>query len=145
MAEHPNAKAVHDGLEAFRARGDAQTGIQMFTDDAVIVAGGNNLLTGEYRGQDGILTSLRAQRSGTGYVSGFGLQDARPPRRGNARRVLRRGRGRSLLVLRTKGDTLRTDRPRGVNPGEAARPNTVPSDSRRLPPYRLSFPAHVLP
>ena len=45
------AALVRKGFEAF-AQGDLDTLQQLFTDDIVWHSGGDNILTGEYKGQD---------------------------------------------------------------------------------------------
>jgi len=55
LTEHPNAALVRRGFEAFNS-GDVETLSGMFADDAVQVMGGNNLLTGEHKGREAILS-----------------------------------------------------------------------------------------
>ena len=48
---HPNEDLIRRGYDAF-ARGDLDTLRGLFADDIVWHAGGNNPLSGDYRGQD---------------------------------------------------------------------------------------------
>lgn len=54
MAGHPNAELVRRGIEAF-TKGDLATVDQLLADDIVWHVGGNNPLTGDYRGKEAVM------------------------------------------------------------------------------------------
>ena len=54
---HPNAEVLRAHLEAL-ARGDVAEAMTWYTDDVVFHYPGRNLLSGEYRGKDQVLTLL---------------------------------------------------------------------------------------
>lgn len=49
MAEHPNAAIARKAYEAF-GKGDIESVFSVIADDAVFHAGGDNALTGDYKG-----------------------------------------------------------------------------------------------
>lgn len=51
MADHPNVALVRKGYDAFKS-GDMDTLRELFADDIVWHSGGDNPLSGEYKGQD---------------------------------------------------------------------------------------------
>jgi len=53
MAEHPNAELARKGYKAF-AEGDMATLTELMAEGAVWHVGGNNQLTGDYKGRDAI-------------------------------------------------------------------------------------------
>lgn len=54
MADHPNAELARRGLEAF-IKGDLATVGELLADDIVWHVGGNNPLTGDYRGKEAVM------------------------------------------------------------------------------------------
>jgi ketosteroid isomerase-like protein len=54
MAEHPHITLVRRGYEAF-SKGDMQTLSQVIAHDAVHHVGGDNMMTGDYKGLEAIL------------------------------------------------------------------------------------------
>jgi len=52
---HPNEELLRRGFEAF-GRGDMATIAELFADDVVWHAPGNNPLAGDYKGRDSVLT-----------------------------------------------------------------------------------------
>jgi ketosteroid isomerase-like protein len=57
MAEHPNVERARQGYEAF-AKGDMDTVGELFADDIVWHAGGNNILSGDYKGKEAVFGLL---------------------------------------------------------------------------------------
>jgi uncharacterized protein len=57
MAEHPNVERARQGYEAF-AKGDMDTVSELFADDIVWHAGGNNILSGDYKGKEAVFGLL---------------------------------------------------------------------------------------
>jgi len=55
MAEQPNQLLVRRGFEAFTT-GDIDTLVEIIADDAVQIMPGNNVIAGEHKGRDAILT-----------------------------------------------------------------------------------------
>ncbi|HYN36008.1 MAG TPA: nuclear transport factor 2 family protein [Actinomycetota bacterium] len=53
MAEHQNVERARKGYEAFKT-GDLDTMKELFSDDIVWHVGGNNSLTGDYKGQEDV-------------------------------------------------------------------------------------------
>ncbi|MEX0801324.1 MAG: nuclear transport factor 2 family protein [Dehalococcoidia bacterium] len=53
MADHPNAKLLKDGYAAF-AKGDMATLTNLFAEDVVWHASGNNQLAGTHKGRDAV-------------------------------------------------------------------------------------------
>lgn len=53
MAEHQNVERARKGYEAFKT-GDLETMKDLFSDDIVWHVGGNNSLTGDYKGQEDV-------------------------------------------------------------------------------------------
>lgn len=51
MAEHPNVQRLREGYDAF-SRGDLDALRELLAPDVVWHAGGNNSLTGDYKGLD---------------------------------------------------------------------------------------------
>ncbi|MGH2786549.1 MAG: nuclear transport factor 2 family protein [Actinomycetota bacterium] len=67
MAEHPNAERVRRGYEAF-ASGDMDTVSELMADDIVWHVGGNNSISGDYKGKKavfGFLGRLVQETGGT--------------------------------------------------------------------------------
>jgi uncharacterized protein len=60
MAEHPNVTLLRRGYDAF-AKSDLETVTTLIAEDAVWHVGGNNQLTGEYKGRDSILGDFFAK------------------------------------------------------------------------------------
>jgi uncharacterized protein len=53
MAEHPNVERARRGYAAF-ATGDMDAVSEQFSDDIVWHAGGNNVLSGDYKGKEAV-------------------------------------------------------------------------------------------
>ena len=53
MAEHPNVELTRRGYKAF-SEGDMGTLAELIAEDAVWHVGGNNILTGDYKGREAI-------------------------------------------------------------------------------------------
>jgi ketosteroid isomerase-like protein len=53
MADHPNVDLIRRGYQAF-GEGDMETLSELIAEDAVWHIGGNNALTGEYKGRENI-------------------------------------------------------------------------------------------
>ena len=53
MGEHPNVELARRGYKAF-SEGDMATMAELIAEDAVWHVGGNNILTGDYKGRDAI-------------------------------------------------------------------------------------------
>jgi uncharacterized protein len=53
MADHPNVVLMRNGYEAF-AKGDLDAVRDFFAEDIVWHVPGNNMLSGEYKGQDAV-------------------------------------------------------------------------------------------
>ncbi len=57
MTDHPNAKLLRKGYEAF-ASGDMATITELFSEDVVWHAPGNNPVSGVHRGRDAVFAAL---------------------------------------------------------------------------------------
>lgn len=67
MAEHPNVERARKGYAAF-ANGDMDTVGELLSDDIVWHAGGNNILSGDYKGKEavfGLLGRIMQETGGT--------------------------------------------------------------------------------
>ena len=65
MAQHPNVELMRKIVDAFM-RGDLETIRSHWADDIVYHVPGNNALTGDYKGKDGVLAYLAKLRDLTG-------------------------------------------------------------------------------
>jgi ketosteroid isomerase-like protein len=75
VSEHPNVAKVHALAEAF-GRGDLDTVVGGYADDAVYRVGGDNVVSGSYRGHQEIRDFFIRLGEVTGGSMRFELEDA---------------------------------------------------------------------
>jgi ketosteroid isomerase-like protein len=67
VTEHPNAATARRSFEAWNS-GRLHVFRETFSDDVVLHFGGNNAMSGPYRGQDAVMDALgRANRGTVGH------------------------------------------------------------------------------